>query len=214
MPGLALHWMSSRLATFVQSHGDLVIEVRPIDHATGMPTEHGDVHLRLVASYGLHAQLPSEYRSIDVAHSPIIAVASPAYLASRPAIEKPADILQHQLLHEESNSVWYKWLAAHGVNSEIELGGLKSWQGHLTLDSARHDSAIALSNHLTAANDLASGKLIDIGKRQPSFESRAMGIWRFIARSDGWDTTAVSEFRSWLIATVWREHPQLAPTQR
>ncbi|MBL8271289.1 LysR substrate-binding domain-containing protein [Steroidobacter sp.] len=214
MPGLALLWLSSRLASFSQAHTDFEIEVRPIDHATGMPTEHGDVQLRLVASYGLHAQLPPEYRSLDFAHSPIIAVASPHYIESHATIEKPSDLLQHHLLHEENYSGWYTWLAAHGVNSETEFGGLKLWQGHLTLDAARHDGGIALTNHLTAARDLASGRLVEIGKDLPSFASPAMGIWRFIARTDGWDTTAVRQFRAWLITTVQREHPQLMPAKR
>lgn len=211
MPGLALHWLSARLAAFAQAHPAIEIEVRPTDYSSDMPAERGDVHLRLVASYGLQTQLPAEYRGIDFAHAPIIAVASREYLSRSAPIREPRDILGHHLLHEENFAGWYNWLAAHDVHSDEQLRGLKLWQGHLTLDAARRGGGIALTNRLTAASDLAEHRLIEIGRDLATFEPRAMGIWRFITRLDRWDTQPVRRFRYWLTSAIAREHPELAP---
>ncbi len=140
---------------------------------------------------------------------PIVAVASPAYLASMPPIETPRDLLGQRLLHEEDFDGWAHWLAAHGIYDELDLGGPRLWQGHMTLDAAIHGRGVALSNHMVVAHELASGRLVEIGKGDTSFQPYSDGIYHFITRADRWDSPLIRRYRNWLINAVATDWPEL-----
>jgi LysR family glycine cleavage system transcriptional activator len=138
-----------------------------------------------------------------------LAVANREYLARSSAIHEPKDLLSHQLLHEENFNRWRNWLAVHGIHEDVELSGTRLWQGHLTLDAARYGRGIALTNYVIAADDLTSGRLVDVGQGKPSFQPQAMGIYYFIAREKRWDSPLIRRFRQWMLATIKKQHPQL-----
>jgi DNA-binding transcriptional LysR family regulator len=145
----------------------------------------------------------------------IIGVASREYLAGAPPVREPRDLLSLQLLHEEDFDLWRAWLAAHGVQGEVELTGPRLWQGHLTLDAARYGNGVALTNSLIAAADIAAGRLVEVGKDCSSFMPPSVGVYQFIARADRWDSQVIRCFRQWLISTFAKDHPQrLASSSR
>ncbi|TNE64773.1 MAG: LysR family transcriptional regulator [Alphaproteobacteria bacterium] len=208
MPGLAFHWLTGRLGAFEAAYPGVDIEVRPTDTSPDLTANEADVDIRFVQQYGTPFHLPQGIRSLELAHLPIIGVASPAYLEKHPAIERPQDLAEHQLLHEEGFQPWQDWLAAHGVDVEdLDLGGPLLWQGHLTLDAARHGRGIALSNHLVAAGDLAAGRLIEVGAGNPLFEGFTPATYMFMARADRWEQPSVRRFRSWLHTAIAKEVP-------
>lgn len=209
IPGFALHWLSGRIGEFEKSHPDLDIELRPTDRGFEFSSHETDVEIRFVSSYSTPVEQPLHLRSFDVATVPIIAVASRDYCASNPLIKKPRDLLSHKLLHEENFSRWAGWLAAHGVLDDVDLTGPRLWQGHLTLDGARNGRGIALTNHLIAADDLLSGKLIDVGRRLATFEPQTMGTYRVVARADRWDAPLILDFRRWLVSAIATDQPRL-----
>lgn len=211
MPGLALQWMSGRLGEFELANPGLDIEVRPTDRSPEYLSHHTDIDIRFVAAYGAPFELPAELRSVAIAHSPVIAVASRDYLARAAPISKPEDLLGHRLLHEENFDRWRNWLTAHSVPDDIELTGPRLWQGHLTMEAARHGRGIALTNFLIAASDLAAGRLIEVGKDNASFTPPLVGIYHFITKADRWDSAMIRRFRQWLAAAIIKEHPQLKP---
>lgn len=210
MAGLALQWLSSRLGEFERLNPNVDIELRP---TTRMPdfSAEVDVDIRFIATYANEPTLPPELRSVDIAHAPIIATASPAYLAKAPAIRNPIDLLQHKLLHEENFTRWGNWLAAHGVQEEVDLTGPRLWQGDLTLNAARYGRGIALTNKLIVADDIAAGRLLEVGAGLSSFQPYTMGIYQLAARSDRWDTPLVNRFRQWLIGEIAAAAPDLVP---
>lgn len=211
MPGFALHWLSPRISEFEQANPGLDIEVRPTDRSPDFLTYNTDIDIRFVATYGGSFEVPAEFRGSQFAHAPVVAVASREYLARTPKIREPADLLKHQLLHEDNFDRWGKWLAAHGVQADAELSGPRLWQGHLTLDAARYGRGIALTNSLVGADDIAQGRLIDICKDLPSFQPPALGIWHFITKADRWESPVIVRFRNWLGARILGEHPELQP---
>jgi LysR family glycine cleavage system transcriptional activator len=100
------------------------------------------------------------------------------------------------------------------VLDDVDLTGPRLWQGHLTLDAARNGRGIALTNYLIAADDLASGALIDVGKGNSTFEPQTMGIYRLVARADRWDAPLIRQFRQWLVAAIAADQPRLQALTR
>jgi DNA-binding transcriptional LysR family regulator len=209
MAGFALHWLTGRLGEFEKTAPGLDVEIRPADRNPELMAHDADIEIRFVATYGPPFRLPTGLRSIEIAYAPVIAVASPEYVAHSPPIRKPGDVLDHQLLHEENFDRWRNWLVAHRVEDERELSGPKLWEGHLTLDAALHGRGIALTNHLIASGELGRGKLIEIGKDNPAFQPHSIGIYHFIAHADRWDAPLIRRFRQWLLTAIAAEHPRL-----
>jgi len=211
MAGLALQWLSSRLAEFERRYPEVDIEMRPTMRLPDFSSQETDVDIRFIVTYRVEPTLPPELRSIDIAHAPIVGTASPAYLAKAPAIRKPSDLLQHKLLHEENFDRWSTWLAAHGVQEEVDLIGPRLWQGDLTLNAARYGRGIALSNKLIIADDIAAGRLVEVGAGLASFQPYTLGIYQLAARADRWDTPLIRNFREWLVAEIAEAAPTLVP---
>lgn len=209
IPGFALHFLSGRLGDFEKANPSLDIELRPTDRGSDFSSHETDVEIRFIASYGTQVELPAELRSVDLISVPIVAVANKAYLAGSPLIKNPRDLLAHKLLHEENFDRWAGWLAAHGVHEDVDLTGPRLWQGHLTLDAARSGRGIALTNYLIAAEHLADGHLVDLGKGHASFGPTTHGTYRLVARADRWDAALVRRFRQWLVSAVAEDVPHI-----
>lgn len=201
-PGFALHWMSRRVGIFERSHPDVEIELRPTDRGIDFTSHETDINIRFVAGYSAPFEPPSGLRAEVAARVPIIATASPDYLAARAPIEMPRDLLQHRLLHEYQFDSWANWLSAHGVYEEMDLRGPRLWQGHLTLDAAIHGRGVTLINKLVAADELAAGRLIEIGKGSEHFQPYTYGNYHFITRADRWDAPLIRRYRQWLFGAI------------
>ena len=210
MPGFALHWLSSRLGAFEKANPDLDVQVRPANRSPELLAQDADIEIRLWASYAAPLRLPANLRSIEIARVPIIGVASREYLAGAAPIREPRDLAAQHLLHEENYDRWHNWLSAHGVVEDIELTGPRLWQGHLTLDAARHGRGIALTNSLIVSDDIAAGRLVEVGKGLESFEPVTYGYYYLIVRADRWDVSSMRRFRHWLSSTIAREQPELS----
>jgi DNA-binding transcriptional LysR family regulator len=209
MPGFALHWLTARLGDFEQANPKTDVELRPADRSPEFLAHETDIEIRLIPTYGPPIEVPSNLRTIKVARTPIIGVASKEYLAAAPPLREPRDLLRHTLLHEENFDRWRNWLAAHKVVDAVELSGPRLWQGHLTLDAARYGRGVALTNALIAADDLREGRLVEVGKGLRTFQPYAMGYYEFIAKADRWEAPLIRRFREWLISTIATEHPEL-----
>jgi DNA-binding transcriptional LysR family regulator len=211
-PGFALHWMSRRVGMFEKLNPDVEIELRPTDRSPDFGLYESDIEIRFVPSYRTVTKIETGMQYQEVASVPIVAVASPDYLASAPAIEAPHDLIEHRLLHEHDFDSWAHWLAAHGVFDELDLTGPRLWQGHLTLDAALHGRGVALMNYLVAESFIASGQLIEIGRDQPAFQPYAEGKYLIFSRADRWDTPLIRRYRRWLIDELRKDHSGLKKT--
>jgi len=60
---------------------------------------------------------------------------------------------------------------------------------------------------LIAADDIAAGRLVEVGRDLATFTPKTMGVYQFIAKADRWDASLIRRFRHWLASTIAREHP-------
>lgn len=204
-PAFALHWMSHHLVEFERRNPDVQIELRPTDRRPEGSGYEADIELRFVPSYRVLESPDVGWRSQEVAMCPIVAVASPDYLAKNPRIEKPADLVGHRLLHEHDFDSWAHWLAAHEVHDELDLTGPRLWQGHLTLDAALRDRGVALINVLVAGAFLETGALVEVGKDLASFQPHLQGRYMVLSRTDRWNAPLIQRFRRWLAGELGKE---------
>lgn len=208
--GFALHWLSSRLEQFEGRHGDADIVLRPTDRSPDFTAHEADVDIRFHATYEPEPELLPLLKRQILVEAPIIAVATADYLRDAPGLETPADLLKHRLLHEDSFQTWAKWLASYGVEDSSSLSGARLWEGHLTLDAARHGRGIALANPVTAGGDLQSGMLVDVGLDNPNFAPR-IGRYTLYARRDRWSDPLLRRFRQWVTTALATDYPALKP---
>lgn len=208
MPAFALHWMTEHLESFQNANTDLDIELRSTRETPDFDTQEADVVIQLVPTFGAAAETPAAVRRMELARLPTIPVASPEYLAGRPEIRSPPDLLEHELLHEEDFDAWQVWFDACGIEGELELSGPRLWHGHMTLAAARRGRGVALSNRLVAGEDIARGALLEIGAGSPAFPAVAPWAYSFGARADRWDARPIRRFREWLIEAIHDELPQ------
>ncbi len=207
-PGFALHWLSGHLDTFEAKNPDVDLMVRPSERSPDFASYEADVDIQFNATYEEQPEPAGLTKSMVVARIPIIAVASNDYLQKSEPVSKPADLLQHHLLHEDTFDTWANWLNAIGLNDFGELGGPRLSQGHLTLEAARRGRGIALANHIAAARDLERGQLTEIGKGNPNFPYQ-YGEYVLQMRRDRWNDRIPRRFRRWLKQTIEREFPSI-----
>jgi len=209
MAGFAMHWLSRRLGSFEEANPGFYTVHPAEQRSPDFLRFDADVEIRFVAGYNHESEPPEEFRSSQIVHSPVLAVASPDYLARNEPIRAPADLLHHQLLHEESFDRWRNWLSSYHVTDTLELAGPRLWQGHLTLHAACQGRGIALANYVIASEDLAAGRLVDVGAGNDSFQPQAMGTYFFIAKASRWDSSLIRRFRDWLTDAVRADFPDL-----
>lgn len=205
MPAFAVHWMMGHLDSFQLKSPDLGIGLRPTRQMPDFHVQEADVVIRMMPISQPTSGLPSNLRSIEFARPPTIPVASPDYLSSHKEIQTPEDLLAHELLHEENFDSWQTWLAACGIQGDLNLSGPRLWQGHMTVAAAKEGRGISLSNCLVTADYLSTGRLIEIGAGNPQFKSQTLWAYHFITRRDKWDARPIQRFRTWLLETVGKE---------
>ena len=202
MPGFALHWMMQHMDSFEKSSPMIDLELRSTGEEPDFSRHEADIDIRILKPQGGVVSLPAGVRYEEIACPPIIPVANAEYLAQYDQINTPADLLSHQLLHEEDYDNWGVWFADNGLENIDVLTGHRLWDGHMTLAAARRGRGIALTNYLVVADDLANGNLIQIGANNSDFKTVTLGSYYFMARTDRWNARPVARFRKWLIDSV------------
>jgi DNA-binding transcriptional LysR family regulator len=207
MPGFALHWLIRHLANFEEAFPTVDIELRSTHEHADLLRMEADIDIRLVPAADQPFHSPPGIQAVELASPVIIPVASPDYLKSAQTITTPRDLLGHELLHEEDFDTWRIWLTAHGIE-DCELSGPRLWDGHMTLAAARQGRGISLTNPLVAAEDLATGVLVEVGADCIDFQPVTPWTYWFFARADRWDSSSVRRFREWLFKTLAAEMPK------
>ena len=195
MPAFALHWLSPRLGEFESTHPHLALDLRATERVAEIEDKNWDVDIRLVPEF----VEPPAFDGLQLnplVRVPILAVASPEYLASIELMSLD-QLLHATLLHEEDTLFWLAWLNAHGLNVPGTLPGPVLWQGHLTLDAARNGRGIALSNPLVAGADLESSRLVDV-LGSIGLTTQTFGIYGMTVRPEQRHSTLVEDFHVWL----------------
>jgi DNA-binding transcriptional LysR family regulator len=101
----------------------------------------------------------------ELARPRVIPVASPALVGrlNRPAADLRL-LYEVPWIHEISGDEWRAWLIAAGLPvDEQRLEGVRLWHAHLAVSAAELGQGVALANEFLVAEQLATGRLVEIG---------------------------------------------------
>lgn len=209
-PGFASGWLVPRLSRFnALAHG-WALDLRPADRPPDFSRQEADVDIRYVAVYDPLPILQPGVLSLELASPAVIPVASPAYLAGRPPIKNVSDLLNLELLHEESFANWRAWFSHHDhADHDLIIDGPKFWHANMTVEAARAGAGVALANIFLAGDDIAAGRLVEVGRGHLTGVS--LGAYMLYARADRWQSETVAEFYRWMVAEVDRTRSDAQP---
>ena len=111
-PSFGSRWMARRLHSFWAAHPEIDLRIY---HA--LPHEQHDAHrVDMAVKWGT-GNWPS-MRSEKLLGAVLFPVCSPAYLRADAPLNKPEDLFQYTLLHEDSYDEWAAWFRAAGLQQQ------------------------------------------------------------------------------------------------
>lgn len=191
LPGFALRWLTPRLPDFQRRNPNIDIAVRPSEERANLIGFHADAEIL----YGTPTE--AELRYTHIATPRVFPVASPGWCAAHPDVTGPEHLGGASLLHEDSHEQWRRWFRKIGIPAPEPLKGPRLWHAHMALEAAKHGQGVALGNDLICGEDVAAGRLVEIGTTNVALEP-----YVFITRRDRWDEPALVRFRRWLLAEI------------
>lgn len=197
MPGLAYHWLTSRLPDFGRRHPGLAVTLRPSDAAPDLNRHEAHADLRWWRDTDLEA---SDHPAIE-RHAVIRPRVFPVARPDAPwlkQVARPADLLNLPLLHEDDDVEWQVWFAAHGITAPLPPPVARLWQAHMTLVAAREGQGVALTNAFLAAEDLAAGRVVELGAGNAAFRPVSLGAYFLTTHRDSGQTRPLRQFAAWL----------------
>ncbi|MDJ0778069.1 MAG: LysR substrate-binding domain-containing protein [Gammaproteobacteria bacterium] len=95
----------------------------------------------------------------------LVPVCSPAYAEQHESIEKPADVLRHDLIHADigdhgQGQEWRAWLGDNGVDCPADLPGLSFHDPALAMQAAADGLGLAIGYLELIDRDLQDGNLV------------------------------------------------------
>lgn len=191
VPGLAARWLAPRLAGLQEALPGVEIVLRATKERPNFAHYEADGEI----AYG--AESTAAARSELLERSRLFPVASPAWIAAHPPIESLEDLTKVTLIHEESRDQWRQWFELAGHRPPGDLAGPRLWYASSALDAAVAGQGVALATRLQAADDIQTGRLIELLETDVS-----MGNYWFVAPEARWNDPVVSRFRAWLARSV------------
>ena len=125
-------------------------------------------------------------------------VASPTAIGrlGRPASDITL-IYELPWIHELSSDEWRAFLEAAGLpidrRAEERLEGVRLWHAHLAIGAARLGQGVALANELLVDEELADGRLVEIGTTDVR-----LGTYELAVRSEFADSRPIRALVEWL----------------
>lgn len=188
-PSFAASWLVPRLASFSAQHPGIEVRVEATARLVDLQRERIDIALR--HGLGDYPGLVSK----TLLSPALLPVASPALLASGPALLAPEDCLQYPLLQDAERADWALWLQAHGIEPDHRSRRGPSFdEDLLLLRAAVSGQGIALVQAQLAEDDLRSGRLV-VAVDRP-WPSRF--AYYLVARKEALKRPQVRAFIDWI----------------
>ncbi|RYC17396.1 LysR substrate-binding domain-containing protein [Ciceribacter ferrooxidans] len=185
LPSVVTHWLAPRLPRFRAAHPDIQVA---ISYAAGAKTASEAASDLLIQ----HGARP------DAGAVPILSGAThptcaPAYLHRKGPIRDPRDLLEADLLHDESPAAWWRWFAEGSLESPREAGPIFA-DFNLLLSSLTAGLGVALCPTALIADELSRGELEILFDRPTDMEK---AYWLTEAASLSPEAVLM---RDWLLA--------------
>jgi LysR family glycine cleavage system transcriptional activator len=191
VPGLAVRWLMPRLKDLERLLPDREIVLRPTDQAPDLARGEADVEIRFNPRPGPGIRLE------ELAAPRFFPVASPAFLAGRPAVRTVADLAALPLVHEESREQWRTWLGLAGLDPVPPLDGPRLWYANVAIEAALMGQGVALVNRAQVGPELADGRLVELLATDVR-----LGAYVFQTGAERWGEAAPAKLRRWLEAEL------------
>jgi LysR family glycine cleavage system transcriptional activator len=194
-PSLAATWLVGRIVKFKTRHPeiDLLVDANPTDESL----ELGAVDAMIRWGDGDFPGLATT----RLFKEEVFPVCAPRLVTGDPPLKVPSDLARHMLLHLEWNPAhltwptWSDWLKAAGA-PEVEMTrGVFFNQMSMAIAAAAEGQGVALASSATAADLLASGRLVapfEMSMRTP------FGYY-FLCRPAEADTLRIRALRDFLV---------------
>lgn len=189
----ANYWLVPRLVRFREENPDIDLRVQTTDKDLDIVAEGISLGVR---------QGSGKWPGCNVAmlaEEAIYPVASPAYLAAKPAITGPPDMLSHELIHLDEPfrpcASWVEWFRHFDVPWRDEGRGLHINDHALALQAAMAGDGIALGWH-HLVQGLVEQELLQYALPTPFTEERHFYV---IWGAETEEQEAVRTVREWLL---------------
>ena len=189
LPSFAARWLVPRLTRFREEHSDIEIRVAADDRLADFDRDDVDVAIRYGrGDYpGLHADrfLTEE----------LYPVCSPKLLERLP-LDRPEQLRDHTLLHDDMRMDWSMWLLAAGVEGVEPRRGPSFTDSSMVLQAAVDGQGVALGRSALALDDIAAGRLV----RPFEFSLPADYAYYIVCPERTAGRPSIKTFREWLLA--------------
>ncbi len=154
LPALAVRWFIPRLRDFQIRHPE--IEVRMVTTERNIDFTREDIDCGIRYGTGSWPGLKADKLFEDR----YIAVCSPELLTRDKPLQKPEDLRNHTLLHEQSDEDWRYWLSALHIEGVDSSTGSIFDTSDLVLEAAAAGLGVALGSRVILQDDLDEGRLV------------------------------------------------------
>jgi LysR family glycine cleavage system transcriptional activator len=191
MPGLATRWLGPRLPLLQDVLKGTEIILRAIDHLPDFSIGEADVMI----GFGNLDDLPPG--ASPLIHPRMFPVASRDWLSRSGSPARVTELTRAPLIHEENRQQWVDWFRAAGVDHDNALHGPRLWDASLGFDAALGGQGVALATRLTAADEIAQGRLVELFATDIR-----LGAYYFLAAPSRRKDQAIRKLRDWLVAEL------------
>ncbi|MEQ8348183.1 MAG: transcriptional regulator GcvA [Sneathiellaceae bacterium] len=198
---LAAKWLVPRLMEFQTRHPDIEVRLTTSPQLVDLRRDDVDVAIR----YG-HGNWPG-LKADFLMNDELFPVCAPTYAAAAGALDSPADLAGHTLLHVSPNpESWRQWLTAAGY-PDLEGRRNITFDLQLTaLEAAMDGMGVAIGRSRTVERDLQAGRLV----RPFALTSPAAAGFYVVVPEEEAATPKIVRFRDW-VTEVARRSPTLEP---
>lgn len=155
---MAREYLYDAIAQFGKILPDVKFDVVSLEQSLDLIEHNIDVALRVAS------KLPEGFESRDLGELPLALVASPAYLASKPALNSPMQLKQHRcLVHQQAH--WQNWELTNSKGQTRSFPVEYAFycnDVYGLLEMALRHQGITMLPKVMVADYLASGHLVEV----------------------------------------------------
>jgi len=191
-PSFAGCWLVPHLQEFQDAHPEIDLEIDAESRLAEFRSGDADIAIR--HSFTVDSWPRVETRRL--AEVEMIPVIAPALAAGGRPLERPEDLMQHALLHEDNRQLWEHWFAAAGAGPvKVDRGAIFA-DGSMVLQATLRGNGVGLIDRDHARDDIEAGRLL-----QPFDASVPYGTFFLVARRFEALSDAAKAFVTWIERT-------------
>lgn len=190
-PSFAVLWMVPNLAEFRALHPDIDVRIEADPRLVEFRANEAVLAVRHGSSGGAWPRVEARH----LAGVEMVPVIAPSLLQTGTPLNRPEDIQQFELLHEENRRVWADWFRiADAPGDSCDRGPMLA-DGHLVMQAALRGHGAALCDRLFAEEEIAAGRLV-----QPFDIRLPFGAYYLVTRNFHTLSRPAATLADWLLS--------------